>query len=264
MAELLNHYQHFDQADGLLTDLLAATSDTDPRTAQLREIRSRSRARHGQWREALPDMARAFDLEPAEHWRALWLAPLLVESGDPAAYEAFCRRCLAQFAGATHPDIATRIAQACLLAPSAGADLPAVEKLLDSAMAYPGYASLAYATALKALVEYRTGRPADATTRSVELIAQLSDGKLKAGRFVNIQAHAVLAMAEHALGHREAARTALDRALDVAPAKIQTPTNGDYGPGWYDWLILQIHLREARTLIEGPLREQGNDKAAKP
>ena len=258
MAELLNNSQHFEQTDGLLTDLLAATSNTDPRTAPLWEIRSRSRARHGQWREALPDMARAFDLEPANHWYSLWLAPLLVESGDPAAYEAFCRRCLAQFAGATHPDIATRMAQACLLAPSAEADLPAVEKLLGSAMAYPGYASLGYATALKALAEYRSGRPADAIRRSVELIAQVSDEKLKAGRFVKIQARAVLAMAEHALGHREAARTALDRALDVAPDKIETPKNGDYGPGWYEWLILQIHLREARTLIEG------NDKAAKP
>jgi hypothetical protein len=71
-------------------------------------------------------------------------------------------------------------------------------------------------------------------------------------------------MAEQALGHGEAARTALARALDVAPDKIETPTNGDYGAGWYEWLILQIHLREARTLIEGPLLDQGNDSAAKP
>ena len=76
---------------------------------------------------------------------------------------------------------------------------------------------------------------------------------MQGGRFVQVQARAVLAMAHQALGHSEEARTALVRAQDVFPAKIATPANGDYGVAWHEWLILQIHLREARALIERPL-----------
>ena len=264
LVNLLIQKQKFDETEHLLTDLLAATSDTDPRTARLRALRGSTRARHGQWREALPDLARSCELDPGEHWNALLLAPLIVESGDQAAYDAFCRKSLAQFAGASHPDIAVRIGQACLLAPSAGADLPAVDRLLDSALAYPGYASLAYAISLKALAELRSGRPADAAARLDGLLRQLASGKLQGGRFVQIQTHAVQAMALHASGHDEEARTALARALDVAPAKIATPAKGDYGGAWHEWLMLHIHLREARTCLEGNDRQQHNTTASKP
>ena len=262
LANLLNERQKFKETDRLLTDLLAATSETDPRTVRLRAIRGSSHARHGQWQDALPDMVCAFELDPTDHWNALLLGPLIAESGDQAAYDAFCLKCFAQFGGTTHPDIATRMGQACLLAPSEGTDLTILHKLLDSALSHPGYASLSYAIPMKALAEYRSGRPADATARLDEFFAQLESGKVTGGRFVKIQAYAVQAMAHHALGHAQEARLAFARALNVAPAKIATPTNGDYGGGWYEWLMLQIHLREARGLIDGALPEPRNAAVA--
>jgi len=36
----------------------------------------------------------------------------------------------------------------------------------------------------------------------------------------------------------------------VRSGEIAVPAGGDYGSTWYKWLILQMQLREARTLIE--------------
>jgi serine/threonine-protein kinase len=250
LANVLNQQQKFEDTDHFLTELLTATRDTDPRAARLRAIRGSTRAQRGQWQEAAPDLARAFDLDPTDYWNAYLLAPLLVETGDRTAYAALCRKCLTQFAGTASPEIATRMTLACALASSQSTDLTAADKLIESALSAPGYTGLAYAIPPKALLELRSGRPGEAAARLQELLAQLATGKLQAGRFVLVEAHTFLAMAHQALGHRQEARAELSRALEVAPAKIATPARGDYGTAWHEWLMLQIHLREAKELIE--------------
>jgi tetratricopeptide (TPR) repeat protein len=250
LANLLNQQHRFTDAEELLSQLVA-TREHDPKAARLYAIRGSARARHGDWSNAVPDLSRAVELAPDEHWYATLLAPLLVESGNRKAYDAFCRDCLARFAGATNHDVAVRMALACLLAPSKDTDLPAANRLLDSALSDPKYGGKVYAAGPKALAEYRGGRPADAIVRLEELLEGLANGKWQTGRFVPVQAHAIRAMAHEALGHHDKAREALARARDVAPGKIATPTNGDYGGSWHEWLMLHIYLREARTLIEG-------------
>jgi serine/threonine protein kinase/Tfp pilus assembly protein PilF len=249
LADLLNQQGKFDETEGLLTELLAGSRDDDPRTARLRAIRGSARARHGRWQDAVPDVARASELIPAEHWYAMLLGPLLIETGDRSAYEALCRRCVTQFAGTSNGDVAVRIAQTCLLAPGSQEVLAAAETLVDSALAAPNYKGKVYAAGPKALAEYRSGRPAEAIARLEQLLKELGSGQAKAGRFVSVQAHAVLAMSHHSLDHREEARAALFRALTVAPPKTAIPSDGNYGV-WHEWLTLQINIREAQALIE--------------
>ena len=100
------------------------------------------------------------------------------------------------------------------------------------------------------MAEYRSGRPVEAAARLEDLLKNLAARKPPPGGFLLVQAHTVLAMARHALGRHDEARTALDRAMKVAPALIATPADGDYGGTWHEWLMLHIHLREARLLIE--------------
>jgi tetratricopeptide (TPR) repeat protein len=249
LSDLLNQQGKFDETEQLLTELLVGTRDDDPRTARLRAIRGSARARHGRWQDAVPDVARASELIPAEHWYAMLLGPLFIETGDRFAYEALCRRCVAQFAGTSNGDVAVRIAQTCLLAPGSEEFVAAAEKLVDSALAAPKYKGKVWAVGPKALAEYRSGRPAEAIERLEQLLKELASGQAKAGRFASVQANAVLAMAHHSLNHHDEARAALSRALTVAPPKIAVPANGDYG-SWHEWLTLHINIREARALIE--------------
>jgi serine/threonine protein kinase/Tfp pilus assembly protein PilF len=248
LADLLNQQGKFDETEQSLTELLAGTRDDDPRTARLRAIRGSARARHGRWREAVPDLSRAVNLAPDEHWYAMLLGPLLVETGDRSAYEALCHRCVSQFGGTSNAEVAIRIAQTCLLAPGSNDVIAAAEMLVDSALAAPKYNGKAYGVGPKALAEYRSGRPAEAVARLEQLLKELAGGQVKAGRFVSVQANATLAMAHQSLGHYDAAHAALSRALTVAPPKIAVPTDGNYGT-WHEWLILQINIREARTLL---------------
>jgi tetratricopeptide (TPR) repeat protein len=249
LADVLYHQGRFDDAELMLTDLLAGTREEDPRTARLRGVRGSYRARHGRWHEATLDIARTVEFAPDEHWYAMVLGPLLLETGDRTAYDALCRHCVAQFAGTSNGDVAVRMALTCLLAPTTPDIVVAAEKLLDSALAAPEYKGKVWAAVPKALAEYRSGRPADAIVRLEQLLKDLEAGKAKTGRFVPIQAHTTLALAHHSLGQHDRAREALDRALTFAPAKIAVPVNGDYG-AWHEWLTLHIHIREARALIE--------------
>ena len=59
LANALNEQQQFAETDRVLTELLVAANDSDPRAARLWNIRGSSRARRGQWREAWPDLSRS-------------------------------------------------------------------------------------------------------------------------------------------------------------------------------------------------------------
>jgi tetratricopeptide (TPR) repeat protein len=249
LADILNQDGRFDETDRLLTELLAAAPPDDPRSARLFATRGNAHGRAGRWLEAAPDIARAFELAPSEYWYAHVLGPLVAHAGDLAAYEKHCRRCLAQFGDTTNVDIAARMGQACLWAPVDPSILEGAGRLLDFALASPKYAGRPYAIASRALLDYRANRPTEAILRLEELLRDIEAKRSRPGRFVPVQAHTVLSLAHQALGEEDQARAAYAQALAVAPAKIATPTNGDYGT-WHEWLGLHVHLREARTRLE--------------
>ena len=189
-------------------------------------------------------------MEATNHWYAYLLAPLLVETKDRSAYQRLCRQSLDQFADVTG-DVAYNVALLNLLGPDSSTELPIVHALLDRSLASVATGrSNPYYLSVKALADYRSGHHAQVVRQLESLLDDLSTGQIKAGRFVRVQAYAVLAMAHHSLGHLSEAREALNQARTVAPTKTQIPPNGDYG-SWHEWLTLQIHLREASSMIEG-------------
>ncbi len=252
LADALNGQLKFEASARLLTEFISTTKEGDPRAARLYTIRGKTRGRSGNWSEAARDFQIAERLEPTNHWHAYLLAPLLLETKDVPTYQSLCRQSLVHFAD-TGGDTASQVALMNLLGPDSTADLGIVHALANRAMSAAGKRGNSYYVATKALAELRSHEPARAVERLEALLADLAAARLQGGRFIRVQSTAILAMAHHALGHVAEARQALNQARTVAPTKIQAPPNGDYGV-WHEWLILQLHLREAESLIEGGKR----------
>src|SRR5262249_14154651 len=61
-------------------------------------------AARGSWEKALPHLARAVELDPADHWNAYRLTPLLVQAGKLEAYRQHCRELLRRFGTSQDPN----------------------------------------------------------------------------------------------------------------------------------------------------------------
>src|SRR6185503_19919470 len=98
----------------------------------------------------------------------------------------------------------------------------------------------------KGLAQYRQGRFSSAVEWMQKVLA-------KAGEDSNrgVQAHMVLAMAQHQLKHPDEARTALAKGVAIAETKLPKLANGELDVGWNDWIIAHSLMREAKMLIEG-------------
>jgi hypothetical protein len=97
---------------------------------------------------------------------------------------------------------------------------------------------------VKGLAEYRAGRHAEAV-KWLERFAPGVDGAQ-----IDASIFAVLAMAQHRLGHEEKARTALPNRQVIVAVKMPDPAAGRPFEGmWQDWLHCQILLREAEALV---------------
>jgi tetratricopeptide (TPR) repeat protein/predicted Ser/Thr protein kinase len=249
LADLLNGQQQFEETERLLSELLAGTSKTNAGSARLWAIRGSARARHGQWRKALPDLIQAVQFDPANDAFVSLLAPLMIEAGNPEAYAAFCRDWLQKFGETQNPDAARAIALACLLVPVKDLDNEKIRALARLPLAALKEGGTPYAVPVAALADYRGGHAGDAVTRLEELIQRISQGKFRRSRMVDVQTRAVLAMAVHELGDDKTAHKWLKEALEIAPAKIEIPSNGDYSGSWPEWLVLNLHLREAQSLL---------------
>ena len=62
-------------------------------------------------------------------------------------------------------------------------------------------------------------------------------------------AYAVLAMAQHRLGHATDAQSALAKAVDLTQTKLPPLDRGNLGEDWHDVVIAHLLLREAKALI---------------
>jgi WD40 repeat protein len=115
-------------------------------------------ARSGQWSNAVADFSKLCELERNYSFDYLWLAGLLVESGDQEGYYQHCAHILAVFGGTKDPGAAEQMAKACLILPAAGIDLEAVARLADTAVTKgAGSQYHAWHELAKGLAEYRQG-----------------------------------------------------------------------------------------------------------
>jgi tetratricopeptide (TPR) repeat protein len=206
-------------------------------------------AQFEQWALAASDLTKAIALNPDDHYNWYLLAPLLLETGDPGDYRKHCHAMLVRFGATNAPPVAAQTAQACLLLPLDGADLSVASKLAETAVTVrkddPGIVSYQL---VKGLAEYREGRfqtAAEWVQKALEQPGTVPDYNRDA------EAYSLLAMARHRLKKAGEAREALSKATDLAREKLPRLHSGDLGPNWYNWIIAQTLLREAKALIEG-------------
>jgi hypothetical protein len=67
----------------------------------------------------------------------------------------------------------------------------------------------------------------------------------------DVQAYAVLAMAQQQLHQPDASRASLAKANETAETKLPKAGSDNLGASFHDWFIAHILLREAQALTEG-------------
>jgi tetratricopeptide (TPR) repeat protein len=222
-------------------------ADVQPQSvAFLRERRS-FLARHGRWTEAAADAAKAIELDPADHTLYHGLATLLLAAGDLEGYQRQCQLIVARFAGTNDILIADRMAKTCLILPSSGADSGVVSQWVETAITGSGTntESLAWNELLKGVAEYRLGHFAEATEWTQKVL------KANPRPERDAEAWLVLAMARQQLNQASEARTAWDKGVEIVNTKLPKLESGGIGDTWFDWIIVQRLMGEAKALIEG-------------
>jgi len=225
-------------ANQLLREVTAAKAISDARNLQ---VRGEDRLRHGQFDDAAADFARAIELNPSVHWPWYLRVSILAYQGHLDAYRADCSAMLARFGGAGDWSTVDRTVKACLLLPPP-VDPQRVAELarrhLDIAnkMDY----NLGLAEFCQALALNRSGN----FQESLALMALHTPGD-KLHLALN---DLLIAMALEGLNRHAEAMIALRRAQSLAS---QLPKAGldDLGENPEDWLICQILLREAQSII---------------
>jgi len=203
-------------------------------------------ARRGEWQAAISNYSKVVDLLPDDHMAYFVLAPLYLQVGDLDGYRRHRERILRQFGGTSEPQIAERLAKACLLLPLSPAELETVNKMAAVAMAAgPAHPARAYFQFAKGLADYRSGRFEEAARLLQQVINHEGHYERTA------QACLVLAMAQQQLNQPEAARASLAKGIQIAEANLPKPGSHDLGELWHDILIIQILTREAQSLVHG-------------
>ena len=208
--------------------------------------RSEESARHGLWSEAMAAASRFLEIQPGDHSGYHVAAPLLVQTGERAAYEQLCETITARFAGATDPYTADRMAKDCLILSRPGADLKVPGELAETAVTKgeKDTGSLPFFQCCKALAEYRLGYWEGATNWANRAAANSSP-------YVRAEANAILAMAQFQFKHVENARDALNRCAEVVRTELPKFTDKDLGSDWRDLIIAHALQSEAKQLIDG-------------
>jgi tetratricopeptide (TPR) repeat protein len=243
--------QHqFAEGEQFLNELLPPALGTRPQDAPRLRARGHFHASIGRWNEAADDFAKAIELQPENHEHYYALAALLVQQRDQESYRRICDQIRSRFRGTTNdPDIANRMAKACLMLPSSGSDLTLESSWADIALALDksdkGDSDF---WICKGLSEYRQCHFASAIQWVQKALAQAGKRPV-----LYLQAWIVVAMAEHQLKQVDAARDALAKGVQIAEQEM--PQHGTDGIGvghqtWINWIMGHALLREARALIQ--------------
>jgi serine/threonine protein kinase/Flp pilus assembly protein TadD len=205
-------------------------------------------AEFGRWNDAAAAFDAALAADPTSHDSWCTAAALRAAVGNREGYRRTCRQILERFGDTDQPQMAERIARACLLLSDVfdAADFDRVQKLAARAVTGtekdPAYRSLVLT---RGLADYRAGRHADAV-KWLQRFPPDPDGTHQdAAKF------AVVAMAQHGLGRAEEAQVSLAKAKAIL-TKMPDPAKGQpFGAGdWHDWLRAQVFCREAEGLLK--------------
>ncbi len=193
------------------------------------------------WSDAIPLGKQLVELKRDDSIEWLRVVPLYLLAGDETGYAEYCSQMAAQFAGSSKLEDSERVTKAALLRAGAfdSEKLPVAlfAQSLDDGTAPEGILTWFWGT--RALVAYRSGNAEGA----VKYVARSEEFKpLDAAKAFNL---AVLAMAQHQLGHRDEAKAVLEE-LSQLVARLQA---GDLSNENHDNLIARILLHEAESRI---------------
>ena len=241
LGEVLRRRGNLAESEAALREAMRLSPD-DP---HLKCLVGPTYAQLGRWGEAAAAFRRGAQLHPEDHMRWYLGAVVHLEAGNVEGYRENCREMLARFGDTTDPYVAERTAKTCALAPGGVPDPEVVVKLADRAVTgTEANVHYRFFVLSKGLAEYRAGRHAEAV-RWMGRYAPEAGGLSWDGL-----AFSVLAMANHRLGHAEAARTALDAARAILKQQMPDPANGrPFDEGWHEWLRFGVLCREAEALL---------------
>jgi serine/threonine protein kinase len=240
----LEMQKKFGEAKKVLDETLTPAFANKAASADLQFVRVGLMGRQGRWMEAEADINLYIAAKPDNHYGYHMLAALLAITRNQPAYNQLCQKILPMFAGTTDCYIAERVSDDCLLLPDSGADVQAVDKLADIAVACTNDANtIPYFQACKALSEYRQGQFSEAVV--------WAEKSLKTDQaFAQAKGCAVMAMADWRLGKKTEARTLLAKGNALAPRISSAQDTVDLGDSWVAWLFARITLNEAFALIQ--------------
>ncbi|WP_367871128.1 tetratricopeptide repeat protein [Luteolibacter sp. Populi] len=220
--------------------------NADFQYVHLLTARVEARARAGRWKDAAADEERLISFGP-ESGLYLRLAALLLRSGDHAAYQQMCERCIADFGKSPNLQDTERMSKICWLMPDLAIDKEQARSWSTLAMQLDGY-SKTWAKLNMGMAEYRCGNHAAAEAMLGECLSSSV-----VGGDCGASAHAFLAMTLHRLQRDGEARESLATAgrllgetfgqADGMPQKVATGQ-------WDDWLIARCVYQEAVRLLD--------------
>jgi WD40 repeat protein len=213
----------------------------DPENPKPRVARASMYARCGRFDDAAKDLSEAIDREPTDHHLWYSRAVLRLYLDDLAGYRADCRAMVERFAASASKTVAGRVSKVCLLTPDAVEDREAALELAARCVSLPGGADDFWCQLSNGIAEYRAGRHEAAIQWLVNCYRNANTA------YAQVSAQAYIAMAQHRLRKTDAAR----RALEAAQKQMDTmpkPGSSDL-EAYQDWVVCQVALREARTLI---------------
>lgn len=183
-------------------------------------------------------------------------AVALIELGDRAAYDNFCRDSIKQFAGTTDPVIAERTVKNSLLLPADAGLLASLTPLADVAAKsfFDDKANDSWMMPWRclslALMEYRRGNYPGAIGWCNSCLTYHKD--VPPPRLATI--HIILALAYHQLGIPAQALSELIQGRTLIDNKFNDGLDaGNGGQGfWFDWVLARILEREAAAMMEIP------------
>jgi serine/threonine protein kinase len=192
------------------------------------------------WDAAAHDANLMINLKPDNCWGYHAMAPLLVVTTNLAAYHDLCAKIVMTFSNTIDPLVADRMAKDCLILPSTGIDLKAVEAMAKVAVrAGPRSWYYSFFVCTEALAQYRLGNYSEAI-HWAQAVDNVDYGMAEA------EDYAIIAMAEYRLGNTNAAEQALSHFNQV---RDKLPQPGTYFGPWQDGIIVHALQKEADELI---------------
>jgi len=221
-----------------------------PITTDLLRLRGMILARLGRWTEAAADFSQYCTRKPDDYLMWETLAAALVQIDDVDGYRRHCQGGFEHFQHTKSPDIADRVAKACLVLPDSGVDFESSAALAETALALEkARLRMPWHYFCKSLAEYRRENFSEAARWGQQTLAHATEPlavRIWAVNDTSLErdacAYALLAMAQHRLGLPDQAKDSL-RKGEVAEASLQ---NLDLENGPYAHAL----MRQAKELIQ--------------